>query len=69
MQYAVVIEHLKDGSYSAYVPDLPSCTTFGDTVNETLANIRDAIDTYLDVLQESGYPVPMPNTLAEMVEV
>jgi predicted RNase H-like HicB family nuclease len=34
MEYIVVVERADDGSYSAYVPDLPGCVTWGDTVEK-----------------------------------
>jgi hypothetical protein len=40
MKYVYVIERADDGSFSAYVPDLPGCTTSGDTMAEVRANIR-----------------------------
>ena len=34
MKYVYVVEKARDGSYSAYVPDLPGCTTSGDSVEK-----------------------------------
>ena len=42
MRYAIVIEKA-EGNYSAYVPDLPGCVTVGDTVEELIDNIREAV--------------------------
>lgn len=42
---ANVIERASDGSYSAFVPDLPGCTTSGETVEEVKSQIKDAVDS------------------------
>lgn len=69
MQYVVIIEETQDGGYSAYVPDLPVYFTVGDTLIEVQAHIKDAIDTYLDEVRETGMPIPLPKTLAALVTV
>ncbi len=43
----------KDGNeYHAWVPELPGCHTHGETIAEALANLKDAIQLYLEVLME-----------------
>jgi predicted RNase H-like HicB family nuclease len=68
MRYAVVIEKSQD-NYSAYVPDLPGCITTGETVQETLRNIREAITGHLDALVETGQNIPDPEVLVDYVDV
>lgn len=60
MQYLAIIEPTQDGGYSAYVPDLPVCFTVGETVEETKANIAEAIEIYLDEMKEEGKVIPPP---------
>ena len=48
MKYVVIIEETLNGGFSAYVPDLPLCFTVGETVNEVKANIKDAVESYLE---------------------
>lgn len=67
MQYTVVIEPADDGSFSVWVPDLPGCTSCGDTRDEALANIAEAIRGHIEVLRESGEPVPPSRTTATTV--
>ena len=55
--YVVIYEKSSDG-YSAYVPDLPGCTSAGATRDEVKNNIVEAIKLYLEVLQEDGKPIP-----------
>ena len=68
MRFAVIIEGLP-GSYSAYVPDLPGCVAVGDTVDQTLKDMEEAIRFHLDGLQEDGLPIPQPTTLVDYVEL
>lgn len=67
MRYAIVIEKA-DGSYSAFVPDLPGCVATGDTVEEVECEIRKAIHFHLDGLREDGLPIPQPAAPCEYVE-
>jgi len=56
--YTVVLRKEPEGSYTVVVPALPGCLTFGDTVEEALANAREVIPAFLEVLQEDGEPIP-----------
>lgn len=59
--YAVVYEWA-GSNYSAYVPDLLGCVACADTLQETENLIKEAIEIYLEVLQEDGKPIPEPST-------
>jgi predicted RNase H-like HicB family nuclease len=48
MKVKVVLHPAEDGGYWATVPVLPGCVSEGDTLDETLANIREAIVCYLE---------------------
>jgi predicted RNase H-like HicB family nuclease len=67
-KYVYVIEKANDGSYSAYVPDLPGCTTSGDTADDVKSSIKDAVATYIDSLREHNEPVPPPTSQTGHVE-
>jgi len=67
MDYTVVIEPVDDGSFSAYVPDLPGCVSCGDTPTDTLESIREAIVGHIQTLREFGEPVPTPRSFASVV--
>jgi predicted RNase H-like HicB family nuclease len=68
MRFAVVIEK-GEGNYGAYVPDLPGCVTVGDTVEETLREIGEAIAFHLEGMREDGLPIPEPSSRVEYVDV
>lgn len=67
--YLAVLEHAADGTWSAYVPDLPGCTTFGLTREEAARNVQDAIIGHIYALRESGQSIPEPVSLPEVVHV
>jgi len=48
MKVKVVLEPSDEGGYTVYVPSLPGCISEGDTVEEALANIQEAIELYLE---------------------
>jgi predicted RNase H-like HicB family nuclease len=60
-KYRCIIEKADDGSYSAYVPSLPGCTSCGDTLAELQRNIRKAIALYIDSMRDYGEDVPPPS--------
>ena len=68
MKYTVVIEK-SPSNYAAYVPDLPGCVATGRTREETLVEIREAIELHIDSLHEHGEEVPAPQATAAVVEV
>ena len=58
MGYTVILEREPDGGYVAVVPALPGCVTQGDTRDEALANVREAIEVYIEDCLDAGDPVP-----------
>jgi predicted RNase H-like HicB family nuclease len=68
MRYLVVVEKGPE-SYGAYVPDLPGCVAAGETKEEALSLIREAIEFHLEGLKEEGQPIPAPTSSSELVEV
>jgi predicted RNase H-like HicB family nuclease len=68
MQYTVIVEK-GDVSWGAYVPDLPGCIAAGDSREEVLELIREAIEFHLEGLAENGDPVPEPHSFSEVVEI
>lgn len=68
MRYLVVVEK-GPSSFGAYVPDLPGCVAAGESKDEVLSLIRDAIELHLEGLKEEGQPIPPPSSTSELVEV
>jgi predicted RNase H-like HicB family nuclease len=52
------IEEVEEGGYFGQVVAVPACITEGLTLDETVANLREALDLYLEVAEEDGIDVP-----------
>ena len=68
MQYSVVLQQEPDGGYVALVPSLPGCVSQGDSRQDALSNIKEAIEVYIEDLRDAGEPVPS-EVRYEVVEV
>lgn len=66
MTFKVVLEPSEEGGYTVYVPALPGCLSEGDTMEEALQNIREAIELYLEAVPE---PQQQPGRLILEVAV
>ncbi|MFG1278268.1 type II toxin-antitoxin system HicB family antitoxin [Xanthobacter autotrophicus] len=61
--YAIVIEALSEedgGGYVALVPDLPGCMSDGETPEEAVSNVEDAVSEWLEAAKEMGRAIPAP---------
>ena len=58
MGYTVILEQEADGGYVAIVPALPGCVTQGDTREQAVENVREAIELYVEDCVAAGDPVP-----------
>ena len=67
MDYLVVIEPVADGSFSAYVPDLPGCVSCGDTIEEARTLIAEAVQLHVESLRAHGERVPPPRVVTHHV--
>lgn len=68
MRYAVIIEK-GNTSYGAYVPDLPGCVAIGETKEEALELIQEAIEFHLEGLVKEGEIIPQPTSSVEYIEI
>ena len=59
MEYTVIIEKAEDGYYT-YSPELWGCTSFGKTTEQALENMKEAIVENIELLKETGQPLPKP---------
>lgn len=65
MNLRIVLEPSEDGGYTAYVPSLPGCISEGDTREEALQHIREAIELYLEPIEDDTVHHPT----AEITEI
>ena len=68
MRYMVVIEQ-GTSSFGAYVPDLPGCIAVGESKQEVLQQIQEAIEFHLEGIKAGGASAPQPLSYSEFVEV
>lgn len=66
--YKVIFEPQEEGGYTVTVPALPGCISEGDSYDEALTNIREAIALYLESLQADGIDIPDETHLIVEVE-
>ncbi len=69
MRYTVIFESQGDGGYHASCPALPGCHSEGDTLDEVVSHMREAIEVYLESLQAHGEPAPIEDILIKPLEV
>lgn len=48
MEIKIVLEEQEEGGYTVYVPSLQGCVSQGESIEESLKNIKEAIELYLD---------------------
>ena len=68
MRYAVVIEQ-GPSSFGANFPDLPGCVVAGDSREEVVGLIQDAIEFHIEGLKADGQPIPPPSSTIEFIDV
>ena len=69
MKFTVILSPEAGGGYSVVCPAVPGCVSQGDSLDEALDNIRDAILGCLEVRKEDGQPLPAetPEVVAEEI--
>lgn len=68
-RYTVILEREDGGGFHAFVPALRGCHTQGQTEQEALSNVQEAISAYLESLIAHGDPIPAEDLLIRPVEV
>lgn len=68
MRYVVIVEE-GENSFGAYVPDLPGCVVVGETKEEVLQLIQEAIEFHIEGLREDDQPIPEPFSTIKYVEI
>lgn len=55
MKIKVILEPAEEGGYTVYVPSLPGCVSEGETEEEALTNIKEAIELYLEPIEDEMF--------------
>ncbi|MFN9467444.1 MAG: type II toxin-antitoxin system HicB family antitoxin [Pseudanabaena sp.] len=67
--YTVLLEKEEDGGYHAFCPSLRGCHSQGDTFEEAIANITEAIELYIESLIADSQPIPRENLIVKPLSV
>lgn len=67
--FTAVFEPAEEGGYVVTVPALPGCISEGDSYEEALGNIREALTAYIESLKKHGEPIPQDIQIITRVEV
>ena len=67
-KYLIIVEETSTG-YSAFSPDVPGCSSTGQTKEEVEHNIQEAIAFHIEGLRQEGYEVPEPSTYSSYVDI
>jgi predicted RNase H-like HicB family nuclease len=69
MQYSVVVHNAEEGGFWVEVPALPGCYSQGESVDESLQNVTEAIELYLESLRDEGQDAPLDAEVVYQVNV
>ena len=69
MQYSVVVHNAEEGGFWTDVPALPGCYSQGESVDESLQNVTEAIELYLESLRDEGRDAPLDAEVVYQVNV
>jgi len=64
----VALKEEDDGRWSASIPALPGCSSWGYTREEALDNIKDAAEIYIEDMIEAGESIPAPSDKIEVLD-
>jgi len=67
MKFKVILEEAEEGGYVIYVPSLPGCVSQGESKEEAVENIKEAIEVYLDI-DDAKIEAEIQNKRAEVVD-
>jgi predicted RNase H-like HicB family nuclease len=68
-RYTVVLEREEDGGYHTFCPALPGCHSQGDTLDEAVASMQEAMTLYIESLVAHNEPLPVEDILIKPMEV
>jgi predicted RNase H-like HicB family nuclease len=68
-RFTIILDREADGGFHAFCPALKGCHSEGDTLDEAIENIREAMEAYLESLEAHGEPIPREDLLIKPVEV
>jgi len=65
LNYKILLKKEPEGGYTVFVPSLPGCITYGETVDESIINAKEAIELYIESLKSHGEDIPTEENILE----
>lgn len=69
VRYTAILKPQASGGFHAFCPSLRGCHSQGDTVEETLAHMREAMEVYIESVEAHGEPMPKEDLLIHSLEI
>jgi len=63
MEYTVIMHRAEEGGYWAEIPALPGCYSQGETLEEVMENVKEAVESHVDALKQDNQVVPVERGL------
>jgi len=67
-EYTIIIEDA-GSNFAAYAPDVPGCVAAGETAEETLQLMEEALALHIEMLRDMGESIPEPHVRAAVVQI
>ncbi|MCL5070128.1 MAG: type II toxin-antitoxin system HicB family antitoxin [Actinobacteria bacterium] len=65
LNYKILLKKEPEGGYTVLVPSLPGCITYGETIDESIINAKEAIELYIESLKSHGEDIPTEENVLE----
>ena len=69
LSYRILLKKEPEGGYTVTVPSLPGCVTYGEEIEQAVAMAREAIELYIESLQQQGEAIPTEDSLEYLLTV
>jgi len=68
-RYTIILDRQPDGGFHTYCPALRGCHSQGDSLDEAVDNMREAVEVYIESLAAHGEPIPTEDLLIQPLEI
>jgi len=65
LNYKILLKKEPEDGYTVFVPSLPGCITYGETIDESIINAKEAIELYIESLKSHGEDIPTEENILE----
>ena len=67
LNYKILLKKEPEGGFTVFVPSLPGCITYGDTLDEAIEKAKEAIELYIESLKAHGEEIPTEENMLEYI--